>query len=111
MRRFPGLIQTVSAASDTFSQAIPVGDDGNYWIGVIFSGANVVGSLSLQASDDGVDWFTIPNTTQAVTASADHAWEAPNTSANFVRVAWDYTSGTGNITARGTVLQKITVQG
>ena len=116
MRKFPGLIQTVSAAlsnDPVYSQPIPIGDDGNYWIGVFFSGSDVVGTLSLEATDDPSlnQWFPIPNSSQNVTASAPHAWEAPNTSANYVRVKWDYTSGTGNISARGIILDKLFQQG
>ena len=119
MRKFPGLIQTVSAAiagagTPYYSGAIPVGDNGNYWIGVKFTGSNVVGTLSLEESLDGLstsDWYPVSNSSQAVSASADHAWNAPTTAANYVRVKWVYTSGTGNISAEASVSDKIFQQG
>lgn len=95
------LIPTQSAASDITSAAMELGDIDTFSIAVDFTGADVAGSLSLQGSNTSATagFITVANSTQAVTASADHMWSVQGAGYRWVRVFWDYTSGTGNISA------------
>lgn len=103
MKRFSGFIASTSAASFSASPALPVGDGGNYFICVIISGSDVAGTLKLQASDNATDWFDVANSSTAITASADAMWNISDVNYPYVRVAWTYTSGTGNISGRATI--------
>jgi len=103
MKRFPGFISSTSAASFTASPALPVGDGGNYWIGVAITGSDVAGTMKLQASDDASTWWDVPSSSTAVTASSDPMWNIADVNYPYVRVAWTYTSGTGNISGRATI--------
>lgn len=92
------LIPTSSAAVDVTSAAFDLGDITVYGVQVIFTGANVVGTLTLEASNNGSNFVTVASSSQAVTASAGAYWSVTGAGYRYVRVAWDYTSGTGNIT-------------
>lgn len=94
------LIATVSAAADATSAAFDLGDLALFSVEIEFSGADLVGTLTLQCQDTpGTAWKTVASSSQAVTASADHLWSISGAAYRYVRVFWDYTSGTGNITA------------
>ena len=95
------LIKTQTATTATIdSAAFDLGDLQTYSIQVDFSGADVAGTLTLESSyfAEG-PWTTVLNSSQSVTASADHTWSVLGAGYRFVRVHWVYTSGTGNITA------------
>lgn len=95
------LIASTSAASSRVSCAVDLGDMTTFSVHVTFSGADVAGTLTLEASDtpNDADFVTVPNSTQAVTASADHVWSVTGAGYRYVRVRWVYTSGTGDIAA------------
>lgn len=61
--------------------------------------ASIIGSLKLQASNDGTNFADIASTTQAVsiTASAAFYWSLADQQYRYVRAVWTYTSGTGAI--------------
>jgi len=111
MREFPGFIPSASAATDFQSVSLSVGDNVNFWIGILFTGSDVVGTLKLQGSDNNSDWWDISGSSQAVTASTRHAWSVSDVHYPYVRVDWDYTSGTGNISGRAIINQQILLRG
>lgn len=92
------LLYTRSAASDVTTPGFDLNDLIRYAIAVDFTGANVVGTLKLQASVDGASWFDVTGSSQSVTSSQGHIWDVTVCGYRWVRVDWDYTSGTGNIT-------------
>jgi hypothetical protein len=92
------LLETVSAANDVNSGVYDLCDLHRFAVQVKFSGSNVVGTLKLQCSLDNVTWVDVANSSQAVTSSANHIWDVQSAGYRYVRVNWDYTSGTGNIT-------------
>lgn len=94
------LVATTSAAADLTTPQVDLGDLTTFSIHVAFTGTNVVGSLALESSLDNVNWNLIADSTQAVTASTDHVWNTSGAGYRYVRVTWDYTSGTGNILIR-----------
>lgn len=61
------------------------------------SGAgDIVGTFKLQKSVDGVNFLDISSKSTSVTSSAT-AIQEDEANYRFVRVNWDFTSGTGNI--------------
>ncbi len=104
------LIPTQSAAVDITSAGFQLVDLQGFSVTVDFTGADVVGTLTLQGTNDqtgSTGWITVASSSQAVTASADHMWNVQGAEYRWVRVFWDYTSGTGNITA--TLVAKKTI--
>lgn len=94
------LIATTSGALDVTSAAQDLGDLQSFSIEVEFSGADLVGTLTMQCRNTtAAAWKTVASSSQSVTASADHIWNVTGAGYRWVRVFWDYTSGTGNITA------------
>lgn len=91
------LLYPRSAASDVTTPGFDLNDLLRYAIAVNFTGADVAGSLKLQASVDGAAWFDVTGSTQAVTLSQGHIWDVTVCGYRWVRVDWDYSSGTGNI--------------
>lgn len=111
MRSFENFIPSANAVTFTNSVPLSVGDNVNFWIGILFSGVDVVGSIKLQGSDNQTDWWDISGSTQAITASTRHAWNVSDVHYPYVRVAWTYTSGTGNISGRAIISQQILLRG
>jgi hypothetical protein len=94
------LIPTQTAAAGITSVYYDLGDLTIYTVQVSFTGANVVGTLTLEASDDpAVGFVTVLDTSQAVAASGGHMYNVVEAGYRFVRLKWVYTSGTGNIKA------------
>ncbi len=91
------LLSTRSAATDVTTIAFDLNDLTTFSIQVTFSGSDVVGGLKLQASIDNVTFVDVANSSQAVSASASHVWDVSGAGYRYIKVAWDYTSGTGNI--------------
>lgn len=102
------LFNGVSAASSQQTVWVGLGDSTFYNIGILITGTDVVGSLSIQATSGTDDpnnspsglVATVAGSTRAVTASADVIYDGSSgTGMNWIRLDWVYTSGTGNITA------------
>lgn len=94
------LIESTSGAASVNSAAYDLGDITTFSIEVDLTGANVVGTLTLESRDsDTAAWKTVANSSQAITASGDHIWSVTGAGYRYVRVAWVYTSGTGNISS------------
>lgn len=93
-----------SGGADATSVGYDLGDLSIFSIGVDFTGGagDLVGTLTLQAANkaDFSDVTTVVNSSQAVAASASHLWNVTGAGYRFIRVFWDWTSGTGNITAK-----------
>lgn len=94
------LIATTSAATNITSQAVDLCDLTHYCVHVVFTGSNVVGTFSLQGSNENDNFITIPQSVTAITASDDLLMPVENGVYRYVRAVWAYTSGAGNITAR-----------
>lgn len=105
MKVYPLFVPTRSAAADYTSGALSLGQTGSFWIGVTFSGSDVAGTLSLQcsATKDFARPFTVANTSTAITSSAEANFNLTDQNYPYVRVFWDYTSGTGNISVDAAV--------
>ncbi len=97
------LASAADASSFTSSVKLDLGDLKSYSIQVSFSGSNVVGTLTLVASDDDSIYTTVANSSVAVTASASTLYDVRDAGYRYVKVSWAYTSGTGNITIKAAV--------
>lgn len=89
-----------SAAADVRSTWYDLGDLTTFAIAVDFTGADLAGTLYLECSNDQTDFVVVTGSSQAVTAAASHVWNVQNAGYRYIRVFWDYTSGTGNIAAK-----------
>lgn len=94
------LIAPQTGAADVISNYYDLNDIKDFCAAVTFSGTDLVGTLKLQASLDLVTWFDVPDSTEAVTASTSVIWSSAPCTYRYIRINWDYTSGTGNISAR-----------
>jgi hypothetical protein len=92
------LFATASAAASAQSGVYDLCDLYRFAIQVVFTGANVAGTIKLQASLDNSTWVDVPDSSQTITASEDHIWDVTSAGYRYVRVDWTYTSGTGNMT-------------
>jgi hypothetical protein len=98
------LLPAVTAANKTTAW-FDLGDGKTYSVHVVFTGADVVGTLTLEASDTtdasgnavAADFVTVPGSSQAVTGSANHVWSVTGAGYRFVRAKFVFTSGTGTI--------------
>ncbi len=91
-----------TAGSDQRSSIFDLGDLSTFSIAVDFSGGagDLVGTLYLECSNDGTDFVVVANSSQAITVSASHMWSVTWAGYRYIRVYWDYTSGTGAIAAK-----------
>lgn len=101
------ILSNTSAAVDLTSVPVQIEDLTVYGVQVTFSGGagNLVGTLSLEASNDGVTYIPISGSSQPVTASTNHYWNVADAAYRWFRAVWDYTSGTGNVTMNVTIKQ------
>lgn len=98
------LVNAADASADVTSVPIDLGDMHNYGITVLFSDASLGGTLTLQAGPDYTNWITIPNSSQTVTAGANHVWNVSNAGGyRYVRAFWDAGAGTGTLTMKAIV--------
>jgi hypothetical protein len=99
-------LPATSAAGDVRTGPIAVQDYGNIAVGATFSGSDLAGSVSLEASftRDFTRSFAV-GTPTAVTAASDVLLNVSDINYPWVRVFWDYTSGTGNITVDYSIRQ------
>lgn len=101
------LFDAVNAASDRNSVWFDLGNERGYAVGVQFSGTDVAGTLSLEACIGDEDpnvaaspvFAPIQDSNQSVTNSDDVLYAVNDAEYRWVRVVWDYTSGTGNMTS------------
>ena len=94
------LIPQQSAAQNLTSVYFDLGDKIDYAIQVAFTGSDVVGVLTLEASiDPTLGFVTVLNSSQSVSSSAGHIWNVTGAGYRYIRINWVYTSGTGTITA------------
>lgn len=98
MKLFPLFYPATTAATSFTTPPINVGDWGNISAAVFITGADVVGTLSVQGAIEKT--FARPILMQAataVTASADTLISLSYVGLPYIRFVWAYTSGTGNI--------------
>ncbi len=87
---------TQSAGTD-FTADYDLKDLRVYGVEAVFTGSDVVGTFKLQKSINGSTFVDITGKSTSVTASAPTVLD-DEANYRFLRVNWDYTSGTGNIT-------------
>ncbi len=87
-----------SAADDITTNAEDLKDYTAFSVAVVFSGGagNLAGTQILQASVDGVTYFTVANTSTNVTSSTSLFYDVTACGYRYVRAKWTATSGSGN---------------
>lgn len=91
-------LRSGSAGTDTVSAPVLLNGVNGFSIQAVFTGSDVAGTIKLECSNDGTNWVTVTNSSQSITNSAGYIWDVPSVEYKYVRVNWDYTSGTGNLT-------------
>lgn len=104
------IIQATSGAVDVTSTPFDLGDLTSYSASVDFTGSDLAGTLTLEASNDNSDYITVASSSQSVTSAASHMWNISGASYRYVRVKWVASSGTGNISAK-LIAKEMTVKG
>jgi len=105
MAKSATLLATQSAAANATSGILNIGDLlGLGSIQIVFTGANVVGTLQLQGSVDATNWADLSGQSKGVSNSVGHLFSITPTGVQYFRVTWTYISGTGNITITGHIL-------
>lgn len=95
------LISAQDLSSTITSVGADVGDLTTYSVHAEFSanaGAN--GTLSLQASNDDVDYIEVPSSSQAVTPGNNHLWSVTGAGYRYVRAKWVPTTYSGKAWVR-----------
>lgn len=92
------LLATVASSSSVTSGAFDLGELKEYSAQIVFTGADVVGTLKLTCSVNGTNYVDVTGSSQAITASAGMVYNITDAQYRFFKVDWTYTSGTGNIT-------------
>ncbi len=105
------IMNAVDAAQDVRSVIYDLGDLETYAIAINFSGSDLTGTLTLECSNDGSDFVTVAGSSQSITLAASHLWNVTGTGYRFIRVFWDYDTGTGTITALLVVKERVVKEG
>lgn len=95
-------VELFSAADAGVSRdSVPfvIGDFREYSIQMKFSSATLNGTLSLEASNDEVEFVPLEESVQAVVSGTKHLWNVWGASYKCVRISWLRSSGTGTMTA------------
>lgn len=102
------LIPSQNANADTTSVAFGIGDLKTYSVVVYFTGADVVGNLKIfVALEEGDEYIELTGSSHNVTASIKHLYNVDGAGYNFIKLVWDYTSGTGNISAKASYKENL----
>lgn len=89
-----------SAAVNVTSAYYDLQDLNRFSVVNVFSGGagNLAGTMVLQASYDATTWFTVANSSTAVTSAANVMYDVNEAGYRYVRSNWTFSSGTGNLT-------------
>jgi hypothetical protein len=93
-------IKNVDSSSNLTTAPQEVGDNINCSVQSTFSGTDVAGSLLIEGSnlEDPDSFVAISGATDTVASSDPSLVNITNAGYRYIRLAWTYTSGTGNIT-------------
>jgi hypothetical protein len=68
----------------------------NHSLQLLWSDGPVVGSANIEVSLNNVDWSAMPNSSLPIAGSSgNHIWSMIDVHVNFVRLKFNYTSGSG----------------
>lgn len=93
------LVSAANAGADITSVAVDLGDLVKGSIQCVFSSGTLNGTLYLQASNDNVNFSNITGASQAIASGAPHVFNVSDAGYQYLRVFWDWTSGTGTMTS------------
>ena len=99
------LYPATTAATSFNSAPLLLNDSDLTFIQVLFTGSDVVGTLTLEGSADNTTYTTLAGSSQAVSVASNvsYYWNSSVTAAKYVRAVWAYTSGTGNISIKANI--------
>lgn len=92
------LMNAATVASTTTSGIFDLVDLKTFGVEVSFTGVDVAGTLTLEASIRGTNFFTVTGSSQAITASGGHVYDVTVSGYRYVRVKLSSGTGTGTMT-------------
>lgn len=101
------LINAQDAGSNYSSVEMDLGDLEAYSIQVSFSSPTLAGTLKLQSSNDAQTWIDVDGSDQSVTVGTAHMWNVNDASYRYVRVDWVQSGGTGTLTAKAAIKERV----
>jgi hypothetical protein len=100
--------QLMSGANAAVNQVSPgemKGDLSTFSVQFVFSSATSAGAVTLECSNDNVNWITVDGSSVTIAAGEAAMINVSNGGYAWVRAVWTPTAGTGTITAPLVVLQ------
>lgn len=91
-------VSSADMAASITSSAITLAGKTGYGIHAIYAGSPV-GTLTIEASNDGTTWETITGTSTAVSAAGSTLFNLSNVSYELARLKYTRSSGTGTLNA------------
>lgn len=82
-----------------------------FCVGVSFTGADVAGTLTLEASQDGTNFFTVTGSSTSITLSTGFVYDVTASGYRYVRVKLATGTGTGTMTVKLTAKQQTILNG
>ncbi len=99
------LLNAATVTSTNTSGIFDLGDLSTFCVGVVFTGVDAAGSLVLEASQDGTNFFTVTGSTVAITSATGHVYDVTASGYRYVRAKLTSGTGTGTMTVKLTAKQ------
>lgn len=99
------ILASSDAASDQTSSALSLNQDFSYSVAATMT-STPAGTLSLQASVDGVSYVEITSSPQVIADSGTTIWNVSGANYQYVKCLWVHTAGSA-----GTVVMKAFTRG
>ena len=90
------LISNESMGADITSRAQALPHIFGYCVQAVWTGSPV-GTMTLEASNDGVIWSTVDGSTEAISGAGDGIYHVTDVFYAYVRLKYTRTSGTGTL--------------
>lgn len=93
------LLSSVSMGADITSDSQQLTNMFGFSIQAVYTGSPV-GALKLEASLDKVTWNDVEDSSVSITDAGSTLWNVSEVQYPYVRVFYDFTSGSGSLTAK-----------
>lgn len=94
---FEGLLETITIDTELFSLPMRPGRWGGISIQMVWNTGAPQGIIRLQYSNDKINWSNVTGTDTAVTGPDNVLWIMPDAIVGYIRVHYDFTSGSGTL--------------
>jgi len=92
--------ETINVTGESSSADVS-GSEQGYFVAITYTnGASLDVDFNLEVSEDGISFVPIDTAINVTDASGEIVWDVVDSNANFIRVVWEFTSGSVDIHAR-----------